>query len=150
MACGQPSSAASIWPVWLQSSSIACLPRMTKLGLLRVDDGLQELGNRQRLDRLAVRRLDEDAAVGAHRQRGADGLLRLRRADGDDDDLRAPLPFSFRRTASSTAISSKGFIDILTLARSTPDPSDLTRILTLKSTTRLTGDQNLHAASGSI
>src|SRR5262245_5913263 len=43
------------------------------------------------------------------------------------------------RTASSTAISSKGFIDILTLARSTPVPSDLTRTLTLKSTTRFTG-----------
>ncbi len=48
-------------------------------------------------------------------------------------------PFSFNRTASSTAISSKGFIDILTLAVSTPDPSGLTRTLTLKSTTRLTG-----------
>ena len=33
VACGQPSSAASIWPVWLQSSSIACLPRMTSSGL---------------------------------------------------------------------------------------------------------------------
>ena len=41
------------------------------------------------------------------------------------------LPFSFRRIASSTAISSKGFIDILTLASSTPEPSALTRILTL-------------------
>ncbi len=40
-------------------------------------------------------------------------------------------PFSFRRTASSTAISSKGFMDILTLARSTPVPSVLTRTLTL-------------------
>jgi hypothetical protein len=49
------------------------------------------------------------------------------------------MPFSFRRTASSTAISSKGFIDIFTLARSTPLPSGLTRTLTLKSTTRLTG-----------
>src|SRR5215813_1150917 len=48
------------------------------------------------------------------------------------------VPFSLSRTTSSTAISSKGFIDILTLASSTPDPSDLTRILTLKSTTRFT------------
>jgi len=40
-------------------------------------------------------------------------------------------PFSFRRTASSTAISSKGFIDIFRLARSTPDPSAFTRTLTL-------------------
>src|SRR5262249_5912294 len=48
------------------------------------------------------------------------------------------LPCSFMRTASSTAISSKGFIDILTLAVSTPEPSALTRTFTLKSTTRLT------------
>ena len=40
-------------------------------------------------------------------------------------------PASFKRTASSTAISSNGFIDILTPARSTPLPSDLTRALTL-------------------
>ena len=32
VACGQSSSAASIWPVWLASSSIACLPRMTSCG----------------------------------------------------------------------------------------------------------------------
>jgi hypothetical protein len=40
-------------------------------------------------------------------------------------------PFSLRRSASSTAISSKGFMDILTFASSTPLPSPLTRILTL-------------------
>ena len=41
------------------------------------------------------------------------------------------MPFSFKRTASSTAISSKGFMLILTLAMSTPVWSDLTRTLTL-------------------
>jgi hypothetical protein len=41
------------------------------------------------------------------------------------------LPASFRRIASSTAISSNGFIDILTLASSTPEPSDFTRTFTL-------------------
>ena len=51
-------------------------------------------------------------------------------------------PFSLRRTASSTAISSNGFIDILTLAVSTPEPSGLTRTLTLKSTTRLVGTRS--------
>jgi len=40
-------------------------------------------------------------------------------------------PASFIRIASSTAISSNGFIDILTFAVSTPLPSDLTRTLTL-------------------
>src|ERR1700694_1961378 len=49
------------------------------------------------------------------------------------------LPASLSRRASSTAISSNGFIDILTLDSSTPDPSLLTRTLTLKSTTRFTG-----------
>src|SRR3990167_6735445 len=44
---------------------------------------------------------------------------------------------SFQRMPSSTAISSNGFIDILTLSVSTPEPSDFTRILTWKSTTRL-------------
>ncbi len=41
------------------------------------------------------------------------------------------IPFSRRRTASSTAISSKGFIDILTFDVSTPEPSGLTRTFTL-------------------
>ena len=40
-------------------------------------------------------------------------------------------PFSFRRTASSTAISSNGFIDILTPAVSMPVPSAFTRTFTL-------------------
>jgi len=45
--------------------------------------------------------------------------------------ISSALPASLRRMASSTEISSKGFMDILTLARSTPLPSALTRILTL-------------------
>src|SRR5262245_20409333 len=61
-------------------------------------------------------------------------------------------PFSFRRIASSTAISSKGFIAILMLARSTPEPSGLTRTLTLKSITRFTATSSflhpLRAGSG--
>jgi hypothetical protein len=40
-------------------------------------------------------------------------------------------PASFRRTASSTAISSNGFIDIFTFAMSTPVPSVFTRTFTL-------------------
>ena len=41
------------------------------------------------------------------------------------------LPASLSRIASSMAISSNGFIDILTLAMSTPLPSALTRTFTL-------------------
>ena len=48
------------------------------------------------------------------------------------------LPASFMRTASSTAISQKGFIAIFTFAVSTPVWSDLTRTFTLGSIVRLT------------
>src|SRR5206468_11377516 len=64
----------------------------------------------------------------------------------DTATISVTMPFSFSRTASSTAISSNGFIDILTLAVSTPEPSDLTRTLTLKSTTRLTGTRTFMGA----
>ena len=47
------------------------------------------------------------------------------------DILSVAAPFSFRRMASSTAISSNGFMLILTLARSTPVPSAFTRGFTL-------------------
>ena len=81
----QPSRAASIWPVWLESSSIACLPRMTRPGLFGLDDALQNLGDAKRLDLLVD--LDEDGAVGAHGERGAQRLLRLLRPDRHDHDL---------------------------------------------------------------
>ena len=41
------------------------------------------------------------------------------------------IPFSFNLKASSTAISSKGFIDILTFSNSTPELSFLTLTFTL-------------------
>ena len=65
----------------------------------------------------------------------------------DTTTISVAIPFSFHRTASSTAISSNGFIDILTLAVSTPEPSGLTRTLTLKSTTRLTGTRSFMRTS---
>jgi hypothetical protein len=49
VACGRSASAASIWPVWLASSSMACLPRMTRRRLLLVDQRLEQLGHGQRL-----------------------------------------------------------------------------------------------------
>ena len=53
-------------------------------------------------------------------------------------------PISLSRIASSTAISSKGFIDILTLAKSTPEPSAFTLTFTLKSITRFTVTRIFH------
>ena len=58
---------------------------MTRPGLLFQRDGLQDLGHRQRLDALVG--LDQDAAVGAHGQPGAQRFGRLLRADRDDDDF---------------------------------------------------------------
>ena len=54
-------------------------------GLLLLGDLGEDLGDGQRLD--LVVGLDEDGAVGAHRQRGAQRFLRLGRADRDGDDL---------------------------------------------------------------
>ncbi len=54
-------------------------------GLLGGGDGFEDLCDRERLG--AAFGLDQDAAVGAHRQRGADGFGRLRRPDRDGDDL---------------------------------------------------------------
>ncbi len=49
----------------------------------------------------------------------------------DTATISVAIPFSLSRTASSTAISSNGFIDILTPASSTPEPSAFTRGFTL-------------------
>jgi hypothetical protein len=100
------------------------------LGLLRFDDRFQELGDGQRLDRRAVGNLDENAAVGTDGEARADRVLRLG-GPIETTMISVAVPFSLRRTASSMAISSKGFIDIFTFARSIPDPSGFTRILTL-------------------
>ena len=85
VACGQPSSAASIWPVWLLIVVDRLLAEDDQAGLLLVDDGLEDLGDRQRLD--IAFGLHQDAAVGAHGERGADGFRGLRRADRHHDDL---------------------------------------------------------------
>ena len=49
------------------------------------DDALEDLGDRERLDIFLG--LDQDRAVGAHGERGAQRLLRLGRADRHRDDL---------------------------------------------------------------
>ena len=54
-------------------------------GLLRVSDGFEDFRHRQRLDRAFG--LDQDAAVGAHGERGADRLGGLLRSDRNGDDF---------------------------------------------------------------
>ena len=54
-------------------------------GCSSLGDGLEDLGHGERLD--LVIGLDQDRAVGAHGERGAQRLLRLGRTDADRDDL---------------------------------------------------------------
>ena len=129
VACGQPSSAASIWPVWLASSSIACLPRMTSCGCSSSATACSSLATASGC---------RSASVSTRIARSAPSASAVRsvscargRTPQETATISVATPFSLSRTASSTAISSNGFIDILTLAVSTPLPSGLTRTLTL-------------------
>ncbi len=56
-----------------------------QLRLFLVDNSFQQFGNGQRSQIFSG--FDEDGAVGAQRQRGAQLLLSGGRADGDDDDF---------------------------------------------------------------
>ncbi len=128
VACGQPSSAASIWPVWLESSSIACLPRMTSSGLSSATTLASSLATPRGsiVSSVLIRRPRSPPMASAWR-------ICSWAFSGPIETMTTSLatPFSFRRIASSTAISQKGFIDIFTLARSTPDWSGFTRTFTL-------------------
>jgi len=53
--------------------------------LLRRDHALQQFGDRERLDEALG--LDQNAPIGAHRERCAQGFGYLSRANGDDDDF---------------------------------------------------------------
>ena len=83
--CAQPINAASIWPVWLESSSIACLPRMIRSGFSSPATAFNQLGDAERFY-LCIG-LDENAAVSAHGQCLADLILRFFRADGNGDNF---------------------------------------------------------------
>src|SRR5690606_6198950 len=136
VACGRSASAASIWPVWFASSSIACLPRMTSCGCSRSTSAFRIFATASGCS---------STSVCTRMARSAPMAIAVRSVSWhccgphETATISVPTPFSFRRTASSTAISSNGFIDIFTLAMSTPLWSLLTRTFTLKSTTRLTG-----------
>ena len=128
VAWGRSANAASIWPVWLASSSMACLPRITSDGCSLSISAFKSLATASGC---------RSASVSTRMARSAPMAMAVRRVSWHwaTPQLTAMTsvtrPFSFRRTASSTAISSKGFMLILTLAVSTPLPSDLTRTFTL-------------------
>src|SRR5262252_3454055 len=81
-------------------------------GLLLLDDGLEDLSDRERLERLV--RLHQNTAVGSHRQAGADGLGRLRRADRHANDLgRLALLFEPQRLLDGDLVEGiHGHLDI--------------------------------------
>ncbi len=69
MPWAKPVSAASIWPVWLSSLSMACLPRITSCGCSLSTTAFSAFGHGQ------------DGAVGTRCQGGAQLLLDGARAD---------------------------------------------------------------------
>ncbi|CFN69296.1 Uncharacterised protein [Bordetella pertussis] len=117
VACGQSSSAASICPVWLASSSIACLPRITSCGCSLSTSALSSLATASGCS---------SASVCTSTARSAPIAIAVRSvswhcaAPQETATTSVTAPFSLSRVASSTAISSNGFMDIFTLAMSTP------------------------------
>ncbi len=144
VACGQPSSAASIWPTWFASSSMACLPSITSCGC--------SLSTRA-LSSFATASGCNSVSVSTRMPRSAPVAIAVRNVSWqacspqDTTTTSEATPASFKRTASSTLISSKGFIDSFTFAMSTALPSAFTRTLTFASTTRLTGTSTFIAYS---
>ena len=131
--CDQPSSAASIWPVWLESSSIDCLPMMMRSGFSFSTSALSVLATASG----STPPRSMAASVFTRMPRSAPIAMAVRTCSSafagpmETTMTSVALPASFRRTASSMAISSNGLTDILTLASSTPVLSAFTRILTL-------------------
>ncbi len=133
--CGQPSNAASICPVWLQSSSIACLPRITRSGCTASTTPLRIFATeRGSTVPSTFTKMPWSAPMAS-----AVRIVSCACCGPIETIITSlALPASFRRNASSTAISSNGFIAIFTFESSTPEPSGFTRTFTLKSTTLFT------------
>ena len=139
--CAQPSRAASIWPVWLQSSSIACLPRMTRRGFSLATIAFSSLATASGCSSASVTTWMPRSAPIASAVRivscACCGPI-------DTAMISVAMPFSLSRIASSTPISSNGFIDILTLAVSTPLPSGFHPDFDIEIDDALDRDQDLH------
>mmetsp|Transcript_71316 Transcript_71316/g.195456 ORF Transcript_71316/g.195456 Transcript_71316/m.195456 type:complete len:237 (-) Transcript_71316:112-822(-) len=125
--CGHSMSAASIWPVWLQSSSIACFPRITTSGISFSHTAFISLAT-------WIGSVSASVTMCTPRSAPIASAVRSCSCEAVGPTVTAMISvatfFSLSRTASSTAISSNGFIDILTLAVSTPDLSGFTLIFT--------------------
>ena len=128
VACGRPQRAASMGPVWAASSSMACLPTITRSGC-------------------SVLMIASSACAAVSGSIAWSVLTKMARSAPMASAVRnccwassGPMltamisvasPRSLMRSASSRAISSKGLTLILTPSRATPEPSGLTRTRTL-------------------
>ena len=128
----QPRSAESICPVAFMSLSMACLPAMTSSAPSALATAARILATARGsmswcTSSAATTRMPRSAPIAS--------AVRIVSAacftPTETTTISVATPFSFSRIASSTAISSKGFIDIFTFDRSTPDPSARTRAFTL-------------------
>mmetsp|Transcript_12370 Transcript_12370/g.18548 ORF Transcript_12370/g.18548 Transcript_12370/m.18548 type:complete len:203 (-) Transcript_12370:41-649(-) len=132
VACGQSMRLASIWPVAFVSSSIACLPTMTRSGFSFSTRALKTFAT----FRGSIAVGSSPPAPGSTWIARSQPIARAVRScscEAFPPTVTAMISFttffSLSRTASSTAISQKGFMLIFAL-KSTPDLSGLTRILT--------------------
>jgi hypothetical protein len=118
------------------------LPHQDEVGLLALDHPREHLRHRQRVQ---IRpRFHEHSPVGAHRQRRADLLLALLRADGHDDHLPGLfLPDPQRLLDGDLAERVYDHLDVVQ-HDAAPVPLDLH--LLVRVWDRLDGDQDLHAA----
>ena len=123
-----PIRAASICPVWFASLSIACLPKKMSCGcsLSAMAFSTFATAKGSKFSSASTKIALSPPIAKAVRKVSSHLATPI-----DTTTTSLILPASFWRTASSTAISSKGFIDILTLFKSTPEPSVLTRALML-------------------
>src|SRR6056297_1543753 len=128
VAWGRCHRAASIWPVWLQSSSIACLPRKTIFGS---SFSTSFSSARAAASGWISSSVTTCSARSAPMARPVRSCCWQSLPPIEQTMTSSALPASLIRRASSSAISSNGLIDIFTPSVSTPEPSDLTRTRTL-------------------
>src|SRR5439155_15297238 len=100
-------------------------------------------------DRLPLGRLDEKAAIGAHRQGGADRLLRLDGADGDGDDL-GYLALLLETDDLLDGDLVEGVHRHLDIRKLDARPVGLDADLDVEIDHALYSDQNFHSVRGSI
>src|ERR1700730_17000119 len=144
VACGHPSISASIWPTWLESSSIACLPMITRPGfssptIFAITRAIVRLSSAWS----ARTRIARSAPIANPVRNCSCQVCRP-----IEINTTSPPPcFSLIRSASSRAISSNGLITHLTLSVAIPEPSGRIRMVVAGSGTRFTGTRIFTAVS---